>query len=77
MSDIQLSKRVAEVYDEFFVPALFAEWPARILAAAEVQAGQRVLDVLVPKSRPLPSTPWPGCSTGWHPRRERRSRTPP
>jgi SAM-dependent methyltransferase len=45
MSDIQLNKRIAEVYDEFFVPALFAEWPARVLAAAAVQAGQRVLDV--------------------------------
>jgi hypothetical protein len=33
MSDIQLSTQIAEVYDEIFVPALFAEWPARMLAA--------------------------------------------
>jgi SAM-dependent methyltransferase len=45
MSDIQLSTQIAEVYDEFFVPALFAEWPARVLTAAAVQAGQRVLDL--------------------------------
>jgi ubiquinone/menaquinone biosynthesis C-methylase UbiE len=45
MSDIQLSTQIAEVYDEFFVPALFAEWPARLLAAAAVQAGQHILDV--------------------------------
>jgi SAM-dependent methyltransferase len=45
MSDIQLNTRIAEVYEEFFVPALFAEWPQRILAAAAVGSGQRVLDV--------------------------------
>lgn len=45
MSDIQLNTQVAEVYDTFFVPALFAEWPARVLQAADVRAGQRVLDV--------------------------------
>jgi ubiquinone/menaquinone biosynthesis C-methylase UbiE len=45
MSDIQLSTQIAEVYDEFFVPALFAEWPARLLAAAAVQSGQHILDV--------------------------------
>ncbi len=45
MGDIQLSATVAEVYESFFVPALFAEWPDRVLAAAGVGAGQRVLDV--------------------------------
>jgi SAM-dependent methyltransferase len=45
MSDIQLSKSIAEVYDEFFVPALFGEWPAHVLDIAEVSPGQRVLDI--------------------------------
>lgn len=45
MGDIQLSATVAEVYESFFVPALFAEWPDRVLAAAGVGKGQRVLDV--------------------------------
>lgn len=45
MGDIQLSATVAEVYESFFVPALFAEWPDRVLAAAGVGAGERVLDV--------------------------------
>ncbi len=45
MTDIQLNKRVAEVYEEFFVPALFAEWPERVLTAANIQAGQHILDV--------------------------------
>jgi len=41
----QVRASAAEVYDEFFVPALFAQWPARVLDAAAVKAGQRVLDV--------------------------------
>lgn len=45
MTDIQLNTQVAEVYDTFFVPALFSEWPARMLEAADVRAGQCVLDV--------------------------------
>jgi SAM-dependent methyltransferase len=45
MADLHLNRRVAEVYEQFFVPALFAEWPARVLAAAHVQAGHHVLDV--------------------------------
>lgn len=35
----------AEVYAEFFVPALFQEWTNRVADAADIQPGQRVLDV--------------------------------
>jgi ubiquinone/menaquinone biosynthesis C-methylase UbiE len=35
----------AEVYDEFFVPALFAQWGPIIAATVGVKAGDRVLDV--------------------------------
>lgn len=45
MTDIDLSASVAEIYDEFFVPALFAEWPAHVLDAVALQEGERVLDV--------------------------------
>ncbi len=41
----QVAASAAEIYDSFFVPALFAEWPARVLAAAAVQSGDHVLDV--------------------------------
>jgi ubiquinone/menaquinone biosynthesis C-methylase UbiE len=41
----QVSRDAAEVYDEFFVPALFQEWGARVADAARIQPGQRVLDV--------------------------------
>jgi SAM-dependent methyltransferase len=40
----------AEVYDELFVPALFAQWGPRVTEAAAIELGQRVLDV--------------GCGTG-------------
>ena len=40
----------AEVYDELFVPALFAQWGPRVAEAAAIELGQRVLDV--------------GCGTG-------------
>jgi hypothetical protein len=30
----QVSKSAAEVYEEFFVPALFREWPPRVIASA-------------------------------------------
>jgi ubiquinone/menaquinone biosynthesis C-methylase UbiE len=41
----QVAANAAEIYEQFFVPALFAEWPPRVLEAAGVQQGDRVLDV--------------------------------
>lgn len=41
----QVAASAAEVYEQFFVPALFAAWPEHILRAAEVEIGQKVLDV--------------------------------
>jgi ubiquinone/menaquinone biosynthesis C-methylase UbiE len=41
----QLSKSAAEVYEEFFVPALFANWAAPVCAAAALKPGDSVLDV--------------------------------
>jgi SAM-dependent methyltransferase len=41
----QVTRGAAEVYDRCFVPALFREWAGRVADAAEVQTGQRVLDV--------------------------------
>lgn len=35
----------AEVYEEVFVPALMQEWAPRVVDAARIQPGQRVLDV--------------------------------
>ncbi len=35
----------AEVYEEFFVPALFQEWAERVAGVARLEPGQRVLDV--------------------------------
>ncbi len=35
----------ATAYQEFFVPALFQEWAPRVLGAAGIEPGQRVLDV--------------------------------
>lgn len=41
----QVADSAAEVYEEFFVPALFAEWPSHVLDLAGVQAEEKVLDV--------------------------------
>lgn len=41
----QVSKSAAQVYDEFFVPALFGEWAEPLAAAAGLAAGHDVLDV--------------------------------
>jgi ubiquinone/menaquinone biosynthesis C-methylase UbiE len=41
----QVSKSAAEVYDEFFVPALFLPWAAEVADAAELAPGRKVLDV--------------------------------
>lgn len=41
----QVSASAADVYEDFFVPALFGEWGPRLCDAAEVAPGQSVLDV--------------------------------
>jgi SAM-dependent methyltransferase len=46
----QLSASAAEVYDAFFVPALFEQWTEVVLDVGDVRSGHRVLDV--------------GCGTG-------------
>lgn len=47
---VRITTSAAEVYDSFFVPALFQEWAAPVADAAGIGAGDRVLDV--------------GCGTG-------------
>jgi ubiquinone/menaquinone biosynthesis C-methylase UbiE len=41
----QVTRSAADVYEEFFVPALFAAWPAPVAQAAGIARGQDVLDV--------------------------------
>lgn len=41
----QVSASAAEIYEEFFIPALFREWAAKVADEAEIQTGQKVLDV--------------------------------
>lgn len=41
----QVTRSAAEIYEEFFVPALFQEWAARVADRAQLAPGQRVLDV--------------------------------
>lgn len=45
MSTIAETRSPAEVYDTFFVPALFAQWGPIVAAEAGVEPGARVLDV--------------------------------
>jgi ubiquinone/menaquinone biosynthesis C-methylase UbiE len=41
----QVSASAAEVYDRFFVPALFQQWAGRVADAARILPGHRALDV--------------------------------
>jgi ubiquinone/menaquinone biosynthesis C-methylase UbiE len=41
----QVNSSAAEIYEEFFVPALFREWAARVCESAGIEQGQKVLDV--------------------------------
>lgn len=41
----QVTRSAADVYEEFFVPALFREWAAPVSDAAAISSGQTVLDV--------------------------------
>jgi SAM-dependent methyltransferase len=41
----QLPRNAAEVYEDFLVPALFQQWTSHVAEAANIQSGQRVLDV--------------------------------
>ncbi|WP_347312037.1 class I SAM-dependent methyltransferase [Defluviimonas sp. SAOS-178_SWC] len=41
----QVSKPAAQIYDEFFVPALFGRWAAPLCEAAQIGPGQEVLDI--------------------------------
>ena len=41
----QVTASAAEIYESFFVPALFQEWAAPVADAARIGAGDRVLDV--------------------------------
>lgn len=41
----QVTRSAAEIYEEFFVPALFQEWAERVADAAALASSERVLDV--------------------------------
>ena len=41
----QVSTTAAEVYEEFFVPALFAQWAGPMLDAVDAQVGDRLIDI--------------------------------
>jgi SAM-dependent methyltransferase len=47
MSDTNLEALIAgaTAYEELLVPALFQEWRSRLIAAAQIEPGDRVLDV--------------------------------
>ena len=47
MSEAATSAQIAAAtaYEEFFVPALFREWAPRVVDAAQILPGHRVLDV--------------------------------
>jgi SAM-dependent methyltransferase len=41
----QVSDSAAEIYEEFYLSAMFEEWPARVIEAARIESGQQVVDV--------------------------------
>lgn len=48
MDDIQrgqVNRSAAEIYDEFYLPALFKQWVGVVLAVAGIGSGDKVLDV--------------------------------
>lgn len=63
----QVAAGAAEIYEQFFVPALFAEWPGPTLQAAGLQPGDSVLDVACGTgivARKAAEITSPGCVTG-------------
>ena len=47
----QVTKSAADVYEEFFVPALFGEWGPKLSDAARLSSGQKVLDMCLRNRR--------------------------
>jgi SAM-dependent methyltransferase len=43
--ELEIQIKGATAYEDLFVPALFAEWAPVVVEAAQLQSGQRVLDV--------------------------------
>ncbi len=41
----QVSADAAKIYEEFYLPGLFAEWAPRVIEAAQIEVGHRVVDV--------------------------------
>jgi SAM-dependent methyltransferase len=41
----QVSDEAARIYEEFYLPALFEEWPPLVTKAAQIRKGDRVIDV--------------------------------
>ena len=41
----QVSRDAAEVYDEFFLPALFEPWPPVLISTAHIGPGMRAVDI--------------------------------
>jgi SAM-dependent methyltransferase len=41
----QVTRSAADIYEEFFVPALFQQWAQHMAQAAQLAPGQKVLDV--------------------------------
>jgi len=45
LSEGQVTRSAADIYEEFFVPALFEEWAPRLCKATALSPGDKVLDV--------------------------------